>query len=321
MDAAPNKRSYIRLASIRALLMGMERKIVCQMFGRSDRMVRLWIECFNSAGIDGLTTKPRSGRPRKVKLKRVKDLLIPILEDPSKAGEVHWTGVKLYGHLKAELSVELGYSTLIRWLHELDYHRRFPRPWSERKDEENRQEFLKKLKKLQQDESCELWFGDESGFEGDPRPRQRWVKPGEPRHIPYRGDHIRLNVIGSVRPETGEFFSLIVDCVDTDIFQLYLDQMAKTITAKPGKRQILILDNASWHKSKRINWHHFEPMFLPSYSPDFNPVERLWLRVKADWFSDFIASDKTSLCDRLCTALKSFIGDPTKTASICAIRK
>ena len=139
--------------------------------------------------------------------------------------------------------------------------------------------------------------------------------------FPIGGDHIRLNVIGSVRPATGEFFSLIVDCVDTDIFQLYLDQMAKTIAAKSDKRQILILDNASWHKPKGINWHHFEPMFLPSYSPDFNPIERLWLRVKSDWFSDFIAHDKSSLCDRLCTALNSFIDDPTKIASICSIRK
>ncbi|MDA7657839.1 transposase [Verrucomicrobia bacterium] len=93
------------------------------------------------------------------------------------------------------------------------------------------------------------------------------------------------------------------------------------MVAKPDKRHILILDNASWHKSKRINWHHFEPMFLPSYLPDFNPIERLWLRVKADWFSDFIAHDKPSLSERLCKALNSFFGEPAKTASICTIRK
>jgi hypothetical protein len=30
-----------------------------------------------------------------------------------------------------------------------------------------------------------------------------------------------------VPPETGEFFRLIVDCVDADVFQLYLEEMAK----------------------------------------------------------------------------------------------
>ncbi|MBL9168948.1 MAG: transposase, partial [Verrucomicrobiales bacterium] len=79
--------------------------------------------------------------------------------------------------------------------------------------------------------------------------------------------------------------------------------------------------NASWHKSSRINWHHFEPKYLPSYSPDFNPIERLWLRLKADWFWDFIAKTPQELSDRLCKALKSFIDDPTKTASNCSIRK
>jgi hypothetical protein len=60
---------------------------------------------------------------------------------------------------------------------------------------------------------------------------------------------------------------------------------------------------------------------LPAYSPDFNPIERLWLRLKADWFWDFIARPPEELTQRLCTALKSFIDDSSKTASICAIRK
>jgi transposase len=62
-------------------------------------------------------------------------------------------------------------------------------------------------------------------------------------------------------------------------------------------------------------------MYLPAYSPDFNPIERLWLRLKADWFWDFIARSPQELTDRLCLALKSFIADRPKTASICAIRK
>ena len=64
MEAAPNKRSYIRLAAIRALLMNLPRATVCQMFDRTDRMVRLWIECFNRGGIDALISRPKPGRPR-----------------------------------------------------------------------------------------------------------------------------------------------------------------------------------------------------------------------------------------------------------------
>jgi transposase len=321
MEAAPNKRSYVRLNAIRSLLMGIPRATLCQQFCRTDRMVRLWIELFNRGGIDALITKPRPGRRRKVKLERVRDLLVPVLENPAQAGQVHWTGVKLHGYLTEQLQIELGYSTTVRWLHELNFHLRVPQPWPERQHEEERKAFLEELRAWSADPTIQLWFGDECGVEGDPRPRRRWVQPGKRRTVPYLGDHIRENVIGAVAPQTGELFSLIVDGVDTDVFQLFLDEMAKAVPLKPGVRQIFILDNASWHKAARLNWHHLEPKFLPGYSPDYNPIERLWLRLKADWFWDYFARTPQELIDRLCLALKSFIDQPAKTASICSIRK
>jgi len=109
--------------------------------------------------------------------------------------------------------------------------------------------------------------------------------------------------------------------VDTDVFQCFLDEFAKAVPKKEGVRQVFILDNASWHKSTRLTWHHFEPKFPPGYSPDFNPIERLWLRLKADWFWDDIARTPQELMDRLCAALKSVLAQPDKTASICSIRK
>ena len=321
MDAAPNKRSYVRLAAVRALLLGHERKHVCELFDRTDRMVRLWIELFNRGGIDALITRSRSGRPRKAKLERVRDLLVPVLENPAQAGQVHWTGVKVHGYLKEKLALELGYRTAVRWLHELNFHLRVPQPWPERQNEEQRQAFLAELRQLCADPQVELWFGDECGVEGDPRPHRRWAQPGKRRTVPYLGDHLRQNVVGVVAPRSGQLFSLIVDGVDTDVFQFFLDELAKAVPPKPGVRPVLIVDNASWHKAARVHWHHFEPKFLPGYSPDFNPIERLWLRLKADWFWDFIARTPGELTDRLCAALKSFIDDSAKTASICSIRK
>ena len=69
MDAAPNKRSYVRLNAIRSLLMGITGSTLCDQFCRSDRMVRLWIELFNRGGIDALITKPRPGRRRNAKIR------------------------------------------------------------------------------------------------------------------------------------------------------------------------------------------------------------------------------------------------------------
>jgi transposase len=321
MEAAPNKRSYRRLAAIRALLLGHTRQEVGQLFGRSERMVRLWILAFNRGGIDALASKPRPGRPRKVKFERVRDLLVPVLEEPAKAGQVHWTGVKLHGYLKEQLCVELGYRTLIRYLHQLDYNLRVPQRWPERQNEAEREAFLERLALLRQEPDVELWYADECGVEGDPRPRRRWTARGSRPRVPYLGDHIRANVVGAVCPATGHCFAMVFDAMNTDCFQCFLDQLAETIPPEPGKRRVLLLDNASWHKAERLQWHHFERQFLPTYSPDFNPIERLWLRLKADYFSDFIARTPEELTKRLLTALKAFIDDPSTVASQCATRK
>ena len=321
MEAAPNKRSYVRLAAMRAMYLGMDRESVCVLYARSDRMVRLWINRFNEGGIDALASRPRPGRPRKVALDKLGDLLVPVLEDPSRAGEEHWTGVKLHGWLKESLGVEVGYSTTVRYLHELGYNLRVPRPWPERQDEEERAAFLEQLRSLQDDPGIELWFGDECGVEGDPRRRRRWSARGSRPTIPYLGDHIRANVIGAVCPRSGESFTMIFDGVDTDVFQCYLDHLASAVPEDPSRRRILILDNASWHKATRLDWHHFQVLFLPGYSPDFNPIERLWLRLKADFFCDFIARTPEALHQRLCDALCHFMDDRPTVASQCAFRK
>jgi hypothetical protein len=46
-------------------------------------------------------------------------------------------------------------------------------------------------------------------------------------------------------------------------------------------------------------------------------IERLWLRLKADWFYDFLAKTTEELTDRISTALMSFVQSPEETASIC----
>ena len=180
MEAASTKRSYIRLGAMRLLLEGMGRELVCKIYNRSDRMVRLWIEMFNRGGIDALASKPRSGRSRKVKLERVRDLVVPVLEEPSQAGELHWTEVKLLGFLQERLQIALSYRTIINYLHEQDYNLRVPRPWPERQNEEQRSAFLEQLRNWQADPTIELWFADECGVEGDTTSAAALERSGQP---------------------------------------------------------------------------------------------------------------------------------------------
>ena len=61
--------------------------------------------------------------------------------------------------------------------------------------------------------------------------------------------------------------------------------------------------------------------FLPPYSPDLNPIERLWLLIKAEWFTDFIAKTRDQLCERLDQALCWAMDRDTANQATCAIKK
>ena len=157
----------------------------------------------------------------------------------------------------------------------------------------------------------------ESGFEGDPRPRRTWTKIGQVKHSPYLGEHIRHNVFDAVRPKDGRLGALLFNLCDSVTFQVFLDTLAEENPAVAGRRVILVLNNASWHKTKSLNWHHFEPEHLPPRSPDLNAIERLWLRMKADWFNGWIAKPSDQLQDRLIEALHPDILRPKCRPKTC----
>jgi hypothetical protein len=95
--------------------------------------------------------------------------------------------------------IDLSYRSLLRYLDERQYVRRIPRPMPEPPDRElweiHREAFALQLLVLLEDAGCEVFFGDEAGFEGDPRPRQKWVKRGARPTQAYQGSHLRQNVI------------------------------------------------------------------------------------------------------------------------------
>jgi len=214
----------------------------------------------------------------------------------------------------------VGYSTLVRWLHENDFRLKVPRPWPDRQDEEKRRAFVAQVRGWLADETVDLWYLDEMGVEGDPRPRRRWAKKGEKIRVTKNGDHVRMNVTGMVCPRTGQFYALEFTHSDGVVFQTFLDHANADVPLE-RRRNLLICDNASWHKNKSHDWGAFEPAFLPPYSPDLNPIERLWLVLKAEWFSDSIAKDRHHLIDRLSKALCWLIDRKQKNVATCTIKQ
>ncbi|RYD36328.1 MAG: hypothetical protein EOP86_06255 [Verrucomicrobiaceae bacterium] len=79
---------------------------------------------FNRGGIDALITKPRTGRPCRIALETLGDLLVPVLGDPASDGERHWAGVEPHGWLRSRITGEISCRGVIRVMHALDFHRR-----------------------------------------------------------------------------------------------------------------------------------------------------------------------------------------------------
>ncbi len=76
---------------------------------------------------------------------------------------------------------------------------------------------------------------------------------------------------------------------------------------------------SKWHKRKTTNWHNWQPIYLPPYSPSLNPIERIWLTMKARWFNNHVCKNEEKLLERLDQAILHVIYNPEKTQQTTAI--
>lgn len=94
---------FVRFQALEQLYRGTTPKEVARLSDRSLQTIRRWIKAFNELGIDGLAIKGKSGRPRRVSKEKFAGEIVPLVLDPAKAGETHWTAVKLHGYLVKDL--------------------------------------------------------------------------------------------------------------------------------------------------------------------------------------------------------------------------
>jgi len=193
MKASPTQRGYVRMNAIRTLCLGYSHSQAAELHNVSERTITRWVNSFNDRGIDGLIDRPRRGRPKKIGPERGAEYR-DLIRHPEKADQRHWTGKKFHGYVTKKLDNEIGYRTVLRWLHEEGFRLKVPRSWPNGQDEEKRKAFMELLRTLLSDPDTDLWFLDQTGVEGDPRPRRRWALRGEKITVPYQGTHIRMSV-------------------------------------------------------------------------------------------------------------------------------
>lgn len=138
---------------------------------------------------------------------------------------------------------------------------------------------MKKLETIP--EENRVWV-DETGMDSDDAYAYGWSEKGERCHALKPGkSNERISVIAGLHNQ-----KLVAPCLfecytDADVFNVWLkDHLLPTL--KPG--MAIIMDNATFHKSAEtkeiIEAAGCTLMFLPPYSPDFNPIEHAWFPLK-----------------------------------------
>jgi hypothetical protein len=89
------------------------------------------------------------------------------------------------------------------------------------------------------------------------------------------------HLFGSFSPIDGSHFIENLGKCTTENFQHYLSNFS---FIKPTELKLVVLDNGAFHKAKRlIIPKNIVLIFLPSYSPELNPAERIWQAFKREF--------------------------------------
>lgn len=110
-------------------------------------------------------------------------------------------------------------------------------------------------------------------------------------------------MFGTVAPASGDCFTLILPKLNTTNMQIFIDAFAR---AYPSTFNVVVLDNSAVHTTERLRLPaNVALVFLPPYSPELNPAERLWqeLRARMAWR---LFDDLDALEMELCTQLDHF---------------
>ena len=128
------------------------------------------------------------------------------------------------------------------------------------------------------DPGAAVFFFDEGRFGLMPVTGRRWAKKGSRPIAKVRQGYKSFYVYSAVCPGTGEDVTLFLPWADTDMMNIFLKKMEEKLE---GRKCLMVLDGAGWHRSRGLAIPpNIEFVFLPPYSPELNPVERLWQWLK-----------------------------------------
>lgn len=105
----------------------------------------------------------------------------------------------------------------------------------------------------------------------------RGVKPV----CPYQHKFENTYLFGAFSAINGSSFLLELPNCNTEAFQIFITEFSRE---NPTELKVIVLDNGSFHKSKRLEIpENIILIFLPAYSPELNPAEKVWWLLKREF--------------------------------------
>ena len=226
---------------------------------------------YKKGGLDMLVNDEYGGRRTKLSEKELKIL------DGDLQEKVFLTTKSVIAHVKEKFGVCYSRGGMTELLHRLGFSFKKPKGVPGKADRKKQEEFVKEYNDLKSQGET-IYFGDASHPTHNTAIKYGWIKRGRDFEIKTNSGRDRLNINGAINIDTMDVVAHEYETINQYSICDFLAQLRGI--HKDGERITLILDNAGYNKAKSVVFLaeelNINLMYLPTYSPNLNPIERLW---------------------------------------------
>jgi transposase len=277
--------------------------VLCERWGLSPSCLYDWQKAFMLRGMDSLVYRHSGGRPEKLTPRQKKRLVELIEAGPMVVGfeTACWNSVLIRVLIWREFGVLFNRHYVCTLLHNMGFSFQKARFVSDHLDAAKRLAWLqdKWPAILRAAKRCKgmILFEDEASFAQWGSLSYTWARRGQQPEVPTSGKRKGYKVFGAIDYFSGRlFFQGIEGRFNSASYHAFLQM----ILAQTTEHLFLIHDGARYHTSASTQTflaaHHdrITEHPLPSYSPDYNPIEYLWKKTKQrathnKYFKEFAA--------------------------------
>ncbi len=221
-------------------------------------------------------------RVERVSLKR--SLLALLKRAPAAFGwcRTRWSCACLAAELKARRGVALAKETVRRWLHEAGYVWKRAR-YAARDDDPERARKLARIRQLRETlpRKAAPFFADELDIHLLPKLGYEWMLKGTQTEVMTPGQNRKNYLAGALNFATGKLLAVVGERKNQWLFLELLRRIEQACPVAKFTKIYVVADNYGIHKTQAVApWLARHPrfglVFLPSYCPRANPIERVF---------------------------------------------